>query len=73
MIKTLLILLISLWLLNSCQNNVYAPNTFIVTRYNSLLSDSYKDIAKVNFYKETQNAIVYLEIGYQIDTEKLDL
>ena len=72
MIKTLIILLMSLWLLNSCQNKVYAPNTFIVIRYNSFLSDSYTDIAKVNFYKETQNAIVYLEVGYQIDTKKLD-
>lgn len=72
MIRIFIILLISLWLLNSCQNNVYAPNTFIVTRYDSLLRNSYRDIAKVNFYKETENAIVYCEAGYQIDTEKLD-
>ena len=71
MIKTLIILLMSLWLLNSCQNKVYAPNTFIVDRYINFVS-SYTDIAKVNFYKETKNAIVYCEAGYQIDTEKLD-
>lgn len=72
MIRILIILLISLLLFNSCQNKVYAPNTFIVSRYNSLLSDSYEDIAKVNFYKETENSIVYCEAGYQINTEKLD-
>ena len=72
MIKIFIILLISLSLLNSCQNKVYAPNTFIVTRYKSLISDTYEDIAKVNFYKETQNAIVYCEAGYQINTEELD-
>ena len=72
MIKIFIILLISLSLLNSCQNKVYSPNTFIVTRYNGLMSGTYEDIAKVNFYKETQNSILYYEVGYQINTEKLD-